>query len=463
MKKILLTLFFLSLIFLLSNSYSYAQTVTTEGVFCGSNSGTYWGIAAKYTSTKLGAGPWTTNFFVDQTGASNCSLYWQVWDIPSYSAASGDTVHWQSACVDPTQLVSPTYVNFVRQGESYYQYTVDVTCSSNYIGGYPASCNTPNNLGYVSSGAKCPSGPYCMVGGYTDGVSCPGAFDGSGSCTCGSNGYTCTCTPPPPTNLSASPWCNGSAYRMTFNWTGSSNATSYNLVWNNPAGNQSVSASSVCSGTSCSFSPAVNYSQNTLINWSVAACNGSNCSAAASGAKTTLAQCPPTTPTLTPTPIPGSWSGLSVTPSCNSTYPTVSQAQFSWNAYSGASSYVLNWATSSKNTGSATTYNVPYSYNTCTSGPGGCSFSYNNTVSWYVQAYNSSGSIISTSPTQTFTTATCSCAAGQTNPYYGCSGTSCVQYNSCGTNTCTGPSDTTSCSSGGGTCMLNTSVLNKKS
>ena len=37
------------------------------------------------------------------------------------------------------------------------------------------------------------------------------------------------------------------------------------------------------------------------------------------------------------------------------------------------------------------------------------------------------------------------CSSGQTSPHYQCSGTTCTTFSGCGTNNCTGPSDTTSC------------------
>lgn len=196
-------LFFLIIFSFDNNSKAYASGYT-EGLFCASNAGTKWGIFAIYTSSK-GAGPWTipTGSFADQTG-SPCGTYFYDWQILGYAAAAGDTVKWNTACVDPITSLSPTYQTFENGAEQVWQYTVDITCSSDWIGGYPASCDQPTGWGYVPATSWCPSGPYCMYGGTVDSTStsyCPGAFVqpqvlNTTPSSCGSGGtcnyYYCT-------------------------------------------------------------------------------------------------------------------------------------------------------------------------------------------------------------------------------------------------------------------------------
>lgn len=106
--------------------------------------------------------------------------------------------------------------------------------------------------------------------------------------------------------------------------------------------------------------------------------------------KTPFASAAPAQPTIN-----------AVSTSCSG---SVSKASFSWSNVGAAATYTLHWATSSKNVGSVTSATVPDS--SCTTGPGGCSFSYGILVSWYVVATDSTGS--TQSHTGAFTTATCS-------------------------------------------------------
>ncbi len=120
---------------------------------------------------------------------------------------------------------------------------------------------------------------------------------------------------------------------MTFGWTNSSGATYYNLTWKNPTGSYN-------NLTVNPFSPAVNFSPGTLINWSVAACNSSGCSVAATGAKTSNVctggtTCDFTTPErrmidsctyqVCQSPNPGSW-GPNQSCAPNTTLTAVSNA-----------------------------------------------------------------------------------------------------------------------------------------
>ena len=108
---------------------------------------------------------------------------------------------------------------------------------------------------------------------------------------------------------------------------------------------------------------------------------------------------------------PSAPTGLSTSTFCQGTSGTnrASGVIFSWNAASGATYYLRSYAGySPTNVGSATSNTVPAS-SSCVTGPGNCSFSYNGTFPWYVQACNSNGC------TQTngsnFTTLDCSAGA----------------------------------------------------
>lgn len=94
--------------------------------------------------------------------------------------------------------------------------------------------------------------------------------------------------------------------------------------------------------------------------------------------------------TLTPAPIvaPSAPTGLNTSTFCQG---TASGVNFAWAATSGATYYLQSYAGyAAVNTGTATSRRIPSS-TTCTTGPGGCSFSYNNTINWYVKACNSAG------------------------------------------------------------------------
>jgi hypothetical protein len=443
--KILLFIFVLLLLTTLStrtnNGQANAATYGVVGIFCNNNPGTIWQIAMRMKDPVTGN--WSGVVYTTTNSSdAHCSGYVNAGGYNFGTINVGSTLQWYTACVDPLSQLDVTYIPLF--GYIFFQ---DVTCSANWLFGNPASCNGVNNKGLVLADAKCPAtgGPYCMVGGATDGVICTGAFNGSGSQSC--SGTTCKANiPPPPTGLNATPSCNGSAQRMTFGWTNSSGATYYNLTWNNPTGNYN-------NLTVNPFSPAVNFSPSTLINWSVAACNSSGCSSPATGAKTS-GNCSGPTPT---TPPSGGWSGMTANPSCNGSYPTVSQATFGW-SYSGAvSSYDLTWspAGATKNT-SSTSYIVPYTYNpSCTSGPPAtCGYNYGTSVSWFVTAKNASGAVVSTSPTNNFTTANCS---SSTINCQQCSGSTCQSYSY------SGSSCPTNCGAGCGvSCMLPNIKLNAK-
>jgi hypothetical protein len=110
---------------------------------------------------------------------------------------------------------------------------------------------------------------------------------------------------------------------------------------------------------------------------------------------------PPTAPT-----------NLQATTFCQN---TASGVNFTWNTSPTATSYKESYAGySAVDVGTATSRKIPAS-SSCTTGPGGCSFSYNASVSWYVLACNSHGC----TPSETKTVITKDCSPSATKPYCG--------------------------------------------
>jgi len=197
-KKILSLIFVLVLfgiIFLtkLFVSQVFAATGEVVGIFCANNKGTVWQVAAQMKDAATGVTTGWVYVWANGTSA-NCSGYVNAGAYDFGVHDTGSTLIWHTACVDPVNTFNTIYVPLV----DWYVFQQDITCSGNWLYGHPASCNNADYRGNVTSGATCPSsgGPYCMVGGETDGVICTGAFDGSGSDSC--NGTTCTvnCTGP---------------------------------------------------------------------------------------------------------------------------------------------------------------------------------------------------------------------------------------------------------------------------
>lgn len=284
--KIALSVFLLGFVFLnFQVKESYAQALFNVE-FDSSNTGTSWGVRHWYYYTGAGGGvmgPNTTytngtfQYFFGSASMINTNL---------------DHIKWLTACVDPNSDVSAASAVYDNSIATYTLPPIDAGCHSMGYNGTPnsvyAGCGTNYNSGFgsVAPGAQCPTNTiYCTAGGTT---AYPTTCNTGGGCSC--SGTSCVCPPPaPPTGLNATPWCNLSASRMTFGWNVSSGATYYNLTWNNPTGSyNNMSSSSVCSGSTCSFSPAVDFTDGVLINWSIAACNSSGCSTPATGAKTSL-------------------------------------------------------------------------------------------------------------------------------------------------------------------------------
>jgi hypothetical protein len=205
LKKIILFIFVFVLLTTLSTkikiNQAYAVKGEIVGIFCANNPGTQWQVAARIKDAATGIYTGWAYIWADGTDA-HCSGYLYAGVNFFGPMDTTSTLVWHTACVDPVQPLNTVHLPLLN----WYVFQQDVTCSGNWLYGNPASCNNVNNLGRVSSGVECPSGPYCMVGGATDGVLCPGAFDGSGTHTCngtictpvcsGPVTYACTGTPP---------------------------------------------------------------------------------------------------------------------------------------------------------------------------------------------------------------------------------------------------------------------------
>jgi len=117
-------------------------------------------------------------------------------------------------------------------------------------------------------------------------------------------------------------------------------------------------------------------------------------------------------PTPTPKPTkPAAPTALTTQTFCQGTAGTnrASGVSFTWGAVPGATYYLQSYAGyTAVNVGNVTSRRVPPTAS-CVTGPGGCSFSYAATFSWYVQACNSLGCSAATAGSK-FTTLNCAVA-----------------------------------------------------
>jgi hypothetical protein len=325
--KFILVILLLIILLPFNSKTVYAQQSTVRMDVGSNNGSTDWGVSVTYNST-VGTpstlGPYTVyTSTVPAYSTGKCVGYNADGNIAIYLAnglGSSDSIHWFTACVDPTSPISISSVGGTDSNSIYTLNCLNVTCIQ---GGSPSNyyiaCNgQQNNLsGQIGPNAQCPNACFCTAGGVVNNtINCCNA---GGTCS----GTTCVVAvpiPSPPTGLNAAPYCNSTASRMTFSWNAVSGATYYNLTWNNDA--PPYTATSYNNLTVTSFSPDIAYNQGTLINWSIAACNSSGCSTPATGAKTSSVctggtTCDFTTPErrmidsctyqVCQSPSPGSW------------------------------------------------------------------------------------------------------------------------------------------------------------
>lgn len=442
MKKVFLVLillvFFVFGSLFIVNSKAFATDYLYWMFYSNNSSRIKWQIGFHYFGDYQGAnettGP-TWKAVIDSAGTGGCGLL-----VPgnlcegnynggSYSGSAytmtGGTpygLQWASACIDPYVSV-PQYVpsrNPSPTSRAFVTGYLNITAPNGNVsqqGGVSSSVMTAALNNYAANG-----GGTLAFGGFSSTANCPDVP-----------------TPSAPT-LSATDGCTGTSPWIKGTWSQVNYGDYYDFRYKKSSSTTWSAISTINDNGASSFSKTITgVSPSTTYNIQVRAHTvpGVGGPTAWSTDSTTTGSC-----------VTGSWSGLSATPSCNATYKTVSQAAFKWNTFTGASSYKLFWATSNKGPFSSTTYTVPYSYATCTAGPGGCSFSYGANVSWYVQALNSTGGLISTSPTQSFTTA--NCTAGT----YSCQ--QCDVSNTCQTVSSPSPC-ATNCNlcppGGGGSCL----------
>lgn len=443
--RLVASLFFILVIF---SAFSFMSVnkafADSQGFFCSKNGSTIWQITAQYCSQVQGCLPSIPiNSPVNQTANVNglCGSgydHYFTMNLPGYNLAAGDTVNWSQACVDP----SSTVVSFLP---TEHVFRIDISCYTrgsapangefdrvvNGVHVFYAGCGTNfNNLGtsIPANGSCTPptNSQYCT---YSQGTNTNPCNGGSCSSTCTLTGNVCnggSCvsggnsTPNSPlcVGKSGCECINNSDCKVNYCGTGSNSCNQYN---------------GKCVSHKCVIDPTSPTATNTV------ACNGVN------GASCPVSSGPP--------PGPGTISNPQGSPFCQGTVGTNRAAgiTFTWTAVSGATTYnvVYSGVNHSTNTNSLT---IPTS--SCVTGPGSCSFSYNNPVQWYVTTTVGGTTYTSTSVTTTTNDCTAAppptCPAGQADPHYACATNACISVAGCGVSTCTGPSDTTSCGGGGG-------------
>ena len=156
------------------------------------NTGTQWQVIGTYKTHDFppqtyNINLWTNNYYANFPTVGN--IWAAVWQYPDHTYTpvdGGDTVAWQTACVDPHQLISGFLAKLpgalAANGLGYggydnnYVFSTEVTCPegqdfATYDGvTWPVSCNNPDGWGAVAYG-WCPSGPWCMYQGTTHSTS----------------------------------------------------------------------------------------------------------------------------------------------------------------------------------------------------------------------------------------------------------------------------------------------------
>jgi hypothetical protein len=268
-----------------------------------------------------------------------------------------------------------------------------VSCSGDIINGWIASCDQPNNWGYVSANSWCPSGPYCMKGGNV----AAGTGNKSGPSYC-----PAAFTQPQANNNSASKSCTSQA-SCTAAYCGA------NLVCNNGIVDNT---GAYCKGGNCGCSAAVTAPTNLTIDGNNISTGSHAVSAGAHAISWTAATSGADHYIVV---VDDKQNGMAGTKGLNGTACAASQ----------------NAGDSCTTVTGATSYTFPY-----TAG-NGSPFQAGHSYDIYVYTANapSCGNISGTALTDV-TPVPPTCSTGQTYPYGSCQNGACVQNLSCGTTNC---------------------------